>query len=730
MRYARVKLIGRPVAELANGLTYSVPDTMDRIQEGSLVIVPLRQEKAQGIVVEITEAIPQFATRPILSLSDLNSPTLKADQLELVEWLADYYMAHWSNALDVVWPPIARINVKRVPQAERLTWGEAIEGVELSSINLGRGKIQQFWQHLISSGQNAWYIKDLRAWEEYDSAYVRKLTQEKLLSPYEARMRKVSPPILTPSQVRALKEIEEEYASAMARPVLLNGVTGSGKTEIYLQLIEQCMQKKQSVLVLVPEITLTVQLVERFRSRLGDQVVVMHSSLSDTERAIGWQNAKNGLVRVVVGARSAIFAPLQNLGLIILDEEHEQSYKHEEDPKYHAKEVALWRARKTGACVLLGSATPAIDSYQRAITGYFRLVTLAERVQARPMAKVAIVDMREELRDGNKSIFSHLLQKELADVVRKKEQAILFHNRRGRHRTTICRTCGYVVKCPSCEMPLIEHLADVSSGVSSLRCHLCGYEQDLPSVCPECSSKYLRFFGIGTEKVVEECEKLFPDARVLRLDADSAAARGSKNRIVRSFGERQAEILVGTQMVAKGLDFPAVTLVGIVSADSLLNAPDYRGAERAYALLTQVAGRAGRGELPGRVVLQSYNPDQPIIDAVCSQDYPAFFREEIFRRQRLNDPPFAYFSWLVASSENPHSAFLLLQEIATRMKGKLEIRGPQAARIYRLSGRYRYQLILKDNDREKMLMIMKQVIKTQTIPSEVSLSVTLEPLSF
>ena len=756
--------------------------------------MPLRQDKAKGIVVDLFDDPPDFAVRPFSTLLDDDlGPALNEEQLALIDWLSVYYLTAWANAMSIVFPPVARAKVRRslhlgslalddctedlterqqsimdycrsphsrpsfelvvkrfgdssrADLRQLLHWGyltldevqtqtpaQRSQGFTMGAeANYsGRGKINAFWKRLVEEGDQSFSFERVRAWPEYTSDYIRKLADGGYIHlwPIEEAIDRSVPLTLTLAQSVAKQHIQTEFQKPDARPVLLHGVTGSGKTEIYLQLIADTLAEGKSALVLVPEITLTVQLMDRFRARFGNNVAVMHSALGNTERAVAWQRVRGGQARVVVGARSAVFAPLANIGLIILDEEHEQSYKSEEDPKYHAREVATWRASYHGARLLYGSATPAVDSYYHASEENYVLVTVPERIHSRPMARIDVIDMREELAAGNRSIFSRELHHQLEEVVQRKEQAVLFHNRRGYRRMALCRSCGGVMECPECELPLIEHVQSEGKP-SRLRCHICGYERDMPPQCPFCGSRYFRFFGIGTEKIEEECMKAFPEARVLRLDADSASRKGSKAAIVREFSQRQAEILVGTQMVAKGLDFPAVTLVGVISADSLLRSPDFRGAERTFALLTQVSGRAGRGELPGRVIIQSYVPDHPLVQAVQDQDYAAFYHSEIARREQRAEPPFVALGCLVASAENPHDAFGYVHLLAQDLEKHITVRGPQAARLYRSAGRYRYQIILKAKEREILARTIESALQRIPPPEAVHISVTLDPLS-
>lgn len=535
------------------------------------------------------------------------------------------------------------------------------------------------------------------------------------------------PLALTDEQSNALIMITVALESQNPRPLLLHGVTGSGKTEVYLQAIERCIAQGREAIVLVPEIALTPQMVERFRRRFGDAVVVLHSSLSQTERYVAWTALRRGVAQVVVGARSAVFAPVRHLGLVIIDEEHENTYKQEDDPKYHTREVALWRGQYHGAVVVMGSATPAVESFYRALQGDYQLLTMADRVGRQPLPTVQVVDMRQELQAGWRSMFSRALTTKLQDVVSRGEQAILFLNRRGYSRFALCRACGKVLTCPHCEISLVQHLRD-----DQLRCHYCGYTTHLPKACPTCSSNYLRFFGVGTEKVEEECKRLFPHVQVLRMDADTTARRGSHEAIYGAFARREAQILVGTQMVAKGLDFPHVTLVGVLAADAILRFPDYRAGERAFSLLTQVAGRAGRGELTGEVVIQSYEPSHPSIVYACQHDYRSFYDHEIELRRRLRMPPFVHLALVTASGLDDQRVEAALQEMARSLDSTLQLHvtGPQRAGVAKVKDRWRWQLWAKSGDRKLLVDALSSRVGQSAYRADVQLSLCIDPLTF
>jgi len=460
--------------------------------------------------------------------------------------------------------------------------------------------------------------------------------EEQLRDPYAGRRFTPSvPPVLTEEQARAFDPVRRKLEAGEYGAFLLHGVTGSGKTEIYLRAIETCLALGKEAIVLVPEISLTPQMVERFKGRFGSLVAVLHSRLSQGERLDEWRKISRGQAKVAVGARSAVFAPFTRLGLIVVDEEHESSYKQEESPKYHAKEVALWRANRHGAVVVLGSATPSLESYREAAEGRLSLLRLSERVGGRPLPSVQILDMRSELHQGNRSMFSRALQHAIEQRLARREQIVLLLNRRGFATFVMCRSCGYAAGCPHCDISLTYHRHS-----RTMRCHYCGHAEPEVTVCPQCASPHIRHFGAGTQKVEEALLNTFPGIRVIRMDVDTTSEKGAHEKWLNQFRERKADVLLGTQMVAKGLDFPDVTLVGVIAADTVLNLPDFRAAEKTFQLLTQVAGRAGRHHLPGEVIVQTYNPAHYSIEYAAAHDYEGFARTELQQRKERHYPPY------------------------------------------------------------------------------------------
>ncbi|NMB08797.1 MAG: primosomal protein N' [Tissierellia bacterium] len=508
---------------------------------------------------------------------------------------------------------------------------------------------------------------------------------------------------------------------------LIHGVTGSGKTEIYLQLVEEMIKLNKDTIVLVPEISLTPQTIDRFVGRFGDNVAVLHSRLSYGERFDQWRKIKEGKVKIVVGARSAVFAPFNNLGLIIIDEEHEATYKSSMNPKYSAISVAEKRCEQLGAYLVKGSATPSIESYYKAKNGSIKLVSLKERINNKKLPEINIIDMRDELTKGNKSIFSEELYYSIEKNLMKKKQTILFLNRRGYSTFVSCRQCGYVVKCNSCDISMTYYMKE-----NKLKCHYCGLAINPPNICPICKSKYIKYFGIGTEKVEDYTKKLFPNARVERMDLDTTSKKGSHESILQDMKDEKIDILIGTQMIGKGLDFENVTLVGVIAADTSLNLPDFRASERTFQLVTQVAGRAGRGETDGKVIVQTYNPDHYSIQSSKKHDYLTFYNKEILLRKEFNYPPFSNIVSITIYGENRNKVIVVSKNIYNALIKEMSINGlnniienvigPNPAPLERIKNNFRFQILIKSPD--EYMKKLKEIIEWVCIINRDELDLT------
>ena len=535
---------------------------------------------------------------------------------------------------------------------------------------------------------------------------------------------------LSEDQKRAVEAITGAMESGEYRGHLLFGVTASGKTEVYLRCIERALELGKTSLVLLPEIALTTQVMNIFKSRLGDAVAVLHSALSAGERCDEWARICEGEAKVVLGARSAVFAPLANIGLVIVDEEHDSSYKQDVSPRYNGRDVAIRRAEESGAAVVLGSATPCVESFYAAREGGFSLLTMSSRVENRPMPKVHIADLRVEYAKGMTSIFSEALEQGIRDRLARGEQVILLQNRRAYSTFLTCRDCGYVARCPNCAVSLKLHAA-----ARKLSCHHCGFEERAPDVCPTCGGLRLRKFGIGTEKVEEQTKAAFPEARVIRMDKDTTTRKGSHAAILHAFRSGEADILVGTQMIAKGLDFPNVTLVGVISADTSLNLPDFRASERTFQLVSQVAGRSGRGQTPGEVVIQTLDPENYAIKGAVDHDYVSFFEQEIEFRRELNYPPFSTLVNVLSKNESDSAAAGALDELVEGIKKLpmsarkgVELIGPTPAVLARLKGQYRWHLVLRAEDRDAAIGLLRAVFEANSGLRR-KLAVDVDPMS-
>ncbi|WP_145438067.1 primosomal protein N' [Staphylococcus saprophyticus] len=534
---------------------------------------------------------------------------------------------------------------------------------------------------------------------------------------------------LTSDQQRAFEAISEKIHAHEQCTYLLHGVTGSGKTEVYLQTIEEVLNLNRQAMMLVPEIALTPQMVLRFKRRFGDEVAVLHSGLSKGERYDEWQKIRDGKARVSVGARSSVFAPFKNLGMIIIDEEHESSYKQEDYPRYHARDIAQWRSEYHQCPLILGSATPSLESFARAEKGVYELLSLPNRVNQQALPEVEIVDMREELNSGNRSMFSNQLRDAIQQRLDNQEQIVLFLNRRGYASFMLCRDCGHVPQCPNCDISLTYH-----KSTDQLKCHYCGHQEVPPNQCPNCESEHIRQMGTGTQRVEELLQEAFQEARIIRMDVDTTSRKGAHEKLLNDFGSGKGNILLGTQMIAKGLDFPNITLVGVLNADTMLNLPDFRASERTYQLLTQVAGRAGRHEKEGQVLIQTYNPDHYAIKDVQENDYTAFFQKEMNYRKIGKYPPYFFLiNFTIAHKEmkkvmeaSKHIHKILLQHLTD----KALVLGPSPAALSRINNEYRFQILVKykrEPALHEALKYLDDYYHDQYLKEKLSLKIDIAP---
>ena len=644
-------------------------------------------------------------------------PVLLPEQLELARWMQRSYNCLLVDALRLMIPAQLRGGRvhEKITRTVSLAPGLDVQAA-LASLCGSDGRARAPRQYealkLLADSGVEMAVSDLAAFLPGAAAAVAGLIRRGYVvesghvtfrrPPEAAQQAQENPPTLTEAQAQAVAAVEAAFASGAGGTFLLHGVTGSGKTEVYLRCIERCLAAGKQAIVLVPEIALTPQTVGRFRARFSDEIAVLHSRLSAGERFDEWRRIRLGRANVAVGARSAVFAPFERLGLIVVDEEHEGSYQSENAPRYHAVEVAQHRAAAAGAPLLLGSATPSLLSYFRAESGRYRLLELPERVMHRPLPEVEVVDMREEFLSGNNGIFSGRLVSLLGACFDAGRQAMLFMNRRGYSTFVSCRACGNVVQCPNCDISMTYHKAE-----QRLRCHFCGASAPLPQRCPACGKPFIKYFGVGTEQVEEQLHALFPQVRALRMDTDTMRGKDAHAHLLEAFASGEAQVLIGTQIIAKGHDFPNVTLVGVVAADATLCIPDYRSAERAFQLLTQVSGRAGRDEAPGRVVVQTYQPGHPVIRFARAHDYRGFYRYELLERRKALLPPYSLFLRILFSGPDEAALAAAGERYGAQLEAEIRLllgeEGaqdlllllPSPAPIRKKQGVYRYQVLVK-----------------------------------
>lgn len=747
-QYAEV-LVDVANRRLDRSYHYVIPEKLE-IKIGMTVLVPLRNRKVQGLVLKVSEEIPDIGEGirllPVEKILDCRN-LVPQELLELAAWLAETTICPVAQALHSIWPflkgkaepwfiPLAKPDDEDV-KALKFLDPETFNVLTVLHRSRSKGLTEKVLLRRTGAGQHLLEEMIQQGWLKKETKYTGKgstrAAGKKQSGPDASR--RDSKVILNPGQKKAIEYIWNFYQKKDGGTVLLRGITGSGKTEIYRKIVERVLEEGGDAIVLVPEISLTSQIAEIFLEQFGSLVGVIHSGIKAAAKLGLWEQIYSGEKRVIIGARSAVFAPLPNLSLIVLDEEHDNAYKQDENPKYHARDVARYRMVQRQGLVLLGSATPSLEAYAASRRGKIGLVTLEERVNRKALPLVRIVDMRLELASGNRSMFSQALAGKLRERIKRGEQSILFLNRRGYSTFVFCRECGFVARCPYCDISLTYH-----SQKQGLCCHYCSFQQEVFHLCPECGSRFIRFFGQGTQKVEEEVSALLPGTEVLRLDTDSTREANTHRDILEKFRRQEASILVGTQMLAKGLDFPNVTLVGVISADQLLNMPDFRSRERAYQLLTQVAGRAGRGDKKGEVIIQTYSPRDPAIIQAAKQEYPAFFREELAYRKKLGYPPFSHIIRLLLYHEQEERIIRAAHVLADgiRLQTELEkdrdyqVLGPAPAVLTKLKNEYRWQVSIKGRDPAVLRKIVHSGVKSfyqNPASSGINLNIEMNPLS-
>lgn len=764
-------IINTTAKRLQQTFSYIVPPDLP-VRIGSRVRVPFGRRQEEGIVVAVSDKDRReysYELKPISAVLS-SQAGFQEEMIETACWISQYYLCNLSDALRLfmiekkgltsctyVVPgsvqPVsaeeqaAAAYVRSRGQVDKQALVRKFGAVQTAGlIAAGVLQEQKGWKNNIPDKKEKWlvFVRDdedgilsnrrrqaalladvrqagsapVAAYlaKGYSADVIRRLCASGLAAVVEknAQTRELLPSLeksqpleLTAEQYQAVQAVRNDTEG---RTYVLHGITGSGKTEVYMQLASDVLQAGKQVIVLVPEIALTGQMVRQFISRFGNDVVVMHSQLSKGERKNNWLRMLRRESHICIGARSAVFTAAQDIGLIIVDEAHDSSYKQEESPRYHAVVVARQRAAYYGCPVILGSATPAVSDYYAALEGTYTLLELKERVHGQPLPTVAIADMRDELARGNYRVISDAMAALLEETLAAGQQAIILLNRRGFSTFVMCRKCGYVVKCDTCDVPMVYHKQS-----DHLQCHYCEASKPIPTVCPSCGSRYIKFFGTGTEKVEEQLKELFPASRIVRLDQDTASRKYSGERILEQFRRHEYDILLGTQMVAKGHDFANVSAVGILSADSLLNLPAYWAGERTFQLLTQAAGRAGRGEVPGKVVMQTYAPEHYVIQCAQKQDYHAFYEQEIEFRRALQYPPFHHIIKIILTDEQEQPLWrrgndlaAALQHWVRQEQSSVEVIGPFADIIKKIRGKYRLVILIKGPELEAVKTYMRQ----------------------
>ncbi|MFZ4387443.1 MAG: replication restart helicase PriA [Chthoniobacterales bacterium] len=730
-------------------LDYSIPENLRvGVSVGDRVVVMVRNRRAVGTILALLTHSSVPGIKPIESLVG-GETSLPPVMMRLADWMADYYCAPIASVMRTMLPPMLRgekITGKKVRMARLLKTPSA---EDLDSLGKGAPKQRAILELIGKSGVPLAVPEILRVCDASDSslkALVRGgwlgVTEERVVG-FSGDGEEVLPsrtPSLNPDQERVVQELHEaigalEGGGDAPLPFLLHGVTGSGKTEVYLRALARVLKNGKSALVLVPEIALTPQTVERFRSRFeheengGARVAVLHSHLTDAERREEWMRLQRGEARIAIGARSAVFAPLKDLGIIIVDEEHENTYKQEETPRYHARDVAVMRGRLEDCPVILGSATPSVESYRNVKSGKYRLLGLPRRADGQIMPLIRVVDLRlQGKRAKVEGGLSAPLQMGITKRLELGQQTILFLNRRGFSTAMLCQQCGHVCRCPNCSLSLTLHRAD-----NRLACHLCGHAAKPPSRCPECKDPGIQHAGIGTQRVEESVRKFFPSARIARMDADTMTRKGSYAEVLGKFRARQIDILIGTQMIAKGLDFPNVTLVGIINADIGLHSPDFRAGERTFQLLTQVAGRAGRGETEGEVIVQTFSPASPSIQHARHHDYAGFYDQEISFREAFRHPPFTRMLLVqvrgISQEKASFAADSLAKTFREKASGSIEVSEAAPAPLERAHGQYRFHVTLKSTSGAALGKLAREVTAAIKLPEGVIMTLDVDPYS-
>lgn len=723
--YAKV-LVQYGVKSLDRTFTYHIPeDLVNEIEVGMKVYVPFGHQKINGFILELSNDTDVEETKDIISVVT-KELKLNDELLELGKHIKDLTLCSLITAYQTMLPTSLKVNnSKESYQLKKcyITLNKDINEIDEYISNNKRGKVQNEILEELKSG------KVLKS--ELSASSVKKLLELELVKEEYELVYRINPDDevedkkkLTDEQENAFNLIKNSFGEE--KTFLLHGVTGSGKTEVYLQLCESVINEGKSVIMLVPEISLTTQIVRRFYDRFGSSVAIFHSNLSDGEKYDEYKKIMNGEVKIVVGTRSAIFTPLKDIGLIIIDEEHSQNYKQDNNPRYHALDIAKWRSIYHKCPIILGSATPCLESMARAGKDVYKYIPLTKRIGKAKLPCMKIVDMAPEYKKRN-MILSDELQLEIMQTLERKEQVMLLLNRRGFSTIITCQSCGYTYKCPHCDITLTYHKSS-----NHLRCHYCGYTTFNSDICPECKESAVRDFGLGTEKVEQYIKELYPSYNVVRMDMDTTSRKGEHERIIKAIENKEIDIIIGTQMIAKGLDFPNVTLVGIINADESLNIPDFRSGENTYSLLSQVSGRAGRGELPGKVIIQTFNPDNKTLNYVLNHDYLGNYNYEMDIRKKLKYPPYYYLVSLKVASKSYDAASKEVTKVAQYIRNNISnttvVLGPTTANQFRINNVFRFQITIKYRNDEKLFEALKYIDEQYAFNKDVNIEIDVNPL--
>lgn len=722
-------IVNNEAVKVDNIFTYKVPEKLHyKAKKGRMVTVPFGNgnKKIYGFIVDIFyEAEDNTKLKYVVDIDD-TMEYLTEENIELIKIMRKKYLCTYLECIKVMIPSGI------TKGATFKTKNVIVVGEPLTEKYNKENYIKII--NLIKENNGVYNKAELNAKFDISTSTINTMIKHGFLGVEKAVVNRFNETYYKNYGEKELNEIQKKCVDkilihSMKNKFLIHGITGSGKTEIYMNLVKQMMEAGKDSIILIPEIALTPQMVERFKGRFGRDVAIFHSRLSPGERFDEWMRVKMGNVKVAIGARSAIFLPFSNLGLIVIDEEHETSYKSDSDPKYNAKEIASLKSQLEGCKVVLGSATPSIETYFAAEQGEYEIITLDKRADGASLPSIEVVDMREELKAGNKTMFSRSLHEEMCGVLNRDEQAIMFLNRRGFSTFVSCRECGYVFKCENCDISLTYHRDN------NLSCHYCGAHQRAINTCPKCKSKYVKYFGVGTEQLEHSVKKTFPGSRPLRMDFDTTRGKDAYENIYNAFATKRYNVLIGTQMIAKGLDFKDVTLVGIIAADLSLNLPDYRAAEKTFQLITQVAGRAGRGKKAGKVILQTYSPENYSIVCAAKNDYKSFYNEEISIRNLRNYPPFTKILAINLSSEDEKKLIKNIQTLSDKIRikikenDKIEMLGPCPCGVSKIKNSYRWQIIIKGNFDEDFAMAIKEIVYNDIDYKAIRIGIDINPNS-